>query len=402
MFDARLIKMKKIICICFVLASLLSCNSAKQAQKKMAMGNYEQAIDIAIRHLQRNQTRSNSQDQMLILQEAFSKLKVRDRKRIKFLEREKNDANIIEIYNTYQKLDRIQNRISPLLPLYHEGLAKNINFDFTDYSTSILEAQDELVAFYYNEATLLLNSREKFSARKAFEDLQALQQLRPNYRNTNQLIEDALFLGTDFVIVSVENQTGFVIPEQLQEEILDFNTYGLNDKWTQYHTTTEPGLDYDFGLLIDFTNFNFSPDQLRERELQLKEQVVDGWRYKTDSRGNYVTDENGNKIKEDILVDVEGILLESIQRKSVMAEANVIYQDLKANQRINSFPLVSEFIFENVFGTFQGDARVLSDEQRQLVKNSAVPFPSNERMLIDASQEIKSQLKSILNRHKLR
>ena len=155
MFGARLIKMKKIICICFVLVSLASCNSAKQAQKKMAMGNYEQAIDIAIRHLQRNQTRSNSQEQMLILQEAFSKLKVRDKKRIKFLNREKNDANIIEIYNTYQKLERIQNRITPLLPLYHEGLSKNIEFDFTDYSTSILEAQDELVEFYYNEANLL-------------------------------------------------------------------------------------------------------------------------------------------------------------------------------------------------------------------------------------------------------
>ncbi|GGE19475.1 hypothetical protein GCM10010831_20740 [Psychroflexus salis] len=366
------------------------------------MGNYEQAIDIAINHLQRDQTRSRGQEQILILQEAFTKLTVRDKKRIRFLEREKNDANIIEIYNTYQKLDRIQNRIQPLLPLYHQGLATKVEFNFTDYSSAILEAQDELVEFYYQEANMLLNSREKFSARQAFDDLQELQSIRPNYKNTVKLIDEAYFLGTDFVIVSIENQTGFVIPQQLQDVITDFNTYGLNDKWTQYHTNLETDLDYDFGLLIDFTNFNFSPDQLREREIQLQDEIVDGWKYKTDARGNYIKDDEGNRIKEDIYVEVEGVLIKSVQRKAVMVEARVIYQDLKANQQINSFPLASEFIFENVFASFQGDARVLNDEERQLLQNRAVPFPSNERMLIDASEEIKVNLKSILNRNKLR
>ena len=394
--------MKKILLLCTVLLVLVSCNSAKKAQKKIAMGNYEQAIDIAINHLQRDQTRSRGQEQILILQEAFTKLTVRDKKRIRFLEREKNDANIIEIYNTYQKLDRIQNRIQPLLPLYHQGLATNVEFNFTDYSSAILEAQDELVEFYYQEANMLLNSREKFSARQAFDDLQELQSIRPNYKNTVKLIDEAYFLGTDFVIVSIENQTGFVIPQQLQDVITDFNTYGLNDKWTQYHTNLETDLDYDFGLLIDFTNFNFSPDQLREREIQLQDEIVDGWKYKTDARGNYIKDDEGNRIKEDIYVEVEGVLIKSVQRKAVMVEARVIYQDLKANQQINSFPLASEFIFENVFASFQGDARVLNDEERQLLQNRAVPFPSNERMLIDASEEIKANLKSILNRNKLR
>ena len=394
--------MKKILLLCTVLLVLASCNSAKKAQKKIAMGNYEQAIDIAINHLQRDQTRSRGQEQILILQEAFTKLTVRDKKRIRFLEREKNDANIIEIYNTYQKLDRIQNRIQPLLPLYHQGLATNVEFNFTDYSSAILEAQDELVEFYYQEANMLLNSREKFSARQAFDDLQELQSIRPNYKNTVKLIDEAYFLGTDFVIVSIENQTGFVIPQQLQDVITDFNTYGLNDKWTQYHTNLETDLDYDFGLLIDFTNFNFSPDQLREREIQLQDEIVDGWKYKTDARGNYIKDDEGNRIKEDIYVEVEGVLIKSVQRKAVMVEARVIYQDLKANQQINSFPLASEFIFENVFASFQGDARVLNDEERQLLQNRAVPFPSNERMLIDASEEIKANLKSILNRNKLR
>lgn len=394
--------MKKITYLLIGLLTLAACNSAKQAQRNLAMGNYEQAIDIAINHLQRDQTRNRGQEQILILQDAFEKIKLRDKKRIRFLEREKNASNSVEIYDTYLKLDRIQNRIQPLLPLYHEELGKNVDFEFTDYASDILTAQDNLVEFYYNEAIALLNTEEKFSARTAYDDLQEVERIRPNYKDTRQLMDEAYFMGTDFVIATIQNQTGFVIPAQVQEVLTDFNTYGLDDKWTVYHTNKEPNLDYDFGLVINFVNFEFSPDQLREREMQLKEEVIDGWQYKKDARGNYILDDEGDKIKEDILVDAEGVMLQSIQRKAVAVEARVIFQDLKANQTINTIPLASEFIFENIFAQFQGDRRVLSDEQKQMLKNRAVPFPSNERMLIDASEDVKAKLKSIIQRNRLR
>jgi hypothetical protein len=64
--------------------------------------------------------------------------------------------------------------------------------------------------------------------------------------------------------------------------------------------------------------------------------------------------------------------------------------------------LVSEFVFENLYGQFQGDARVLNDDQKQWLRNRAVPFPSNERMLIDASEEVKAQLKGIIKRNQIR
>lgn len=394
--------MKKILYFSILCLVVFGCNSAKKAQRNLMMGNFEQAIEIAINHLQRDQTRSRSQEQMLILQDAFAKLTEREQKRIRFLEREKNQANSVEIYNTYLNLDRIQNQISPLLPLYHEGLGKQINFQMEDYSSEILQAQDEVVNYYYKEAIALLNAEDKFSARKAFDDLQKLERIRPNYKDTRVLTDEAYFIGTDFVLVQVQNQTPFVVPQQLQEALTDFNTFGLDDKWTAYHQQAEAQLDYDYEININFINFAFSPDQLREREISLKEQVVDGWRYKTDARGNYITDDKGNKIKEDILVEAEGILLQSIQMKSVAVEAKVIYADVKANRQLNSFPLVSEFVFENNYGQFQGDARVLSDEQRLLLKNRPVPFPSNERMLIDASQDIKERLKTIIKRNRIR
>lgn len=381
---------------------LFSCNSSKRAQRQMLSGNFEQAIDISVSNLQRNTTNRRAQDQMLLLEEAFSKMQLRDKRRVKFLEKEKLPVNNVEIYRIYERLNRTQERITPLFPLYHEGQRREMNFQINDYTNQIIEARDNVAAYFYQEALELLSYGDKLSARKAHEDLVELESIRPNYKNTRELINDAFFMGTNFVLVSITNSTNFVIPQPVQELLLDFNTFGLDDRWTQYHNEQEQGLDYDYGIRIEFMNFLFSPDMLREREVKLEEEVVDGWRYAKDARGNFILDEKGNKVKEDIYKTVDGTLFETIQQKSVAIEARIIYRDFRTNQNINTFPLASEFIFENVFGSFHGDARVLTDEQKRLIKNRGVAFPPNERMLIDAGEQIKQNLRTIIYRNRIR
>lgn len=392
--------MKKILLLVGIIL-LASCNSAKRAQRELSTGNYVKSINIAVNQLQRNKTNRRAQQQMLILEEGFQKLKQRDKKRIKFLQRENVASNSVEIHDLYVQLNEIQNKIRPLLPLQNESQSRQMQFEFLDLDQKIIEARDQMLTYLYDEANLLLNTGDKFSAREAFEDLQRIEQLRPNFKDTRQMLNEAKLMGTDFVLVTLINTTDFVIPNRVQNMLLDFNTYGLADQWTAYHTERQQNLDYDYGIRIQFTDFVFSPDRLREREINLEEEVVDGWEYKKDSRGAYVRDEDGNRIKVNNYVTVSGLLLESLQQKSVAVQAQVIYRDIKARQNINSFPLASEFVFENISAVFQGDARVLSDEDKVILNNRPVPFPSNEQMLIDAGEEIKQNLKDILVRNKL-
>lgn len=393
---------KKYISYLLICFFILSCSSSRRAERQVLLGNFEQAIDIAISNLQRNKTNRRAQQQMLILEDAFAKMKIRDKNRIKFLEKERLPVNTVEIYRTYEKLNTIQDRIRPLLPLYNNNLGRDMNFQMTDLSRQIIEARDNVAEYFYQEALELLSYGDKMSARKAYEDLTELESIRPNYKNTRELLNEAFLMGTDFVLVSIVNGTDFVIPRPVQELLLDFNTFGLNDRWTQYHAEEERGLDYDYGIRIEFMNFLFSPDMLREREVKLEDEVVDGWEYQRDARGNFVLDDKGERIRVNNYVKVSGILYKSIQQKSVAVEARVIYRDLKLGQNINTFPLASEFIFENVFGSFQGDARVLNDDEKRIIRNAGVPFPSNERMLIDAGEEIKQNLRNIIYRNRIR
>lgn len=394
--------MKKYISYVLVSLFILSCSSTRRAERQVLSGNFEQAIDIAISNLQRNKSNRRAQQQMLILEDAYAKMKMRDKNRIKFLERERLPVNTVEIYRTYEKLNTTQERIRPLLPLYNTDQGREMNFQMTDYSFQIIQARDNVAEYFYQEALELLSYGDKMSARKAYEDLTELESIRPNYKNTRELLNEAFLMGTDFVLVSIVNATDFVIPRPVQELLLDFNTFGLNDRWTQYHAEEEQGLDYDYGIRIEFMNFLFSPDMLREREVKLEDEVVDGWEYQKDARGNFVLDDKGERIRVNNYVNVSGILYKSIQQKSVAVEARVIYRDLKLGQNINTFPLASEFVFENVFGSFQGDARVLNDDEKRIIRNAGVPFPSNERMLIDAGEEIKQNLRNIIYRNRIR
>ena len=96
----------------------LSCSSVKTTQKALNYGNYDEAINIAVKNLRNNKTKKSNQPYILMLKDAFKKVTLRDLDRIQFLTKQGDDSNLEEIYNLYSNLNRRQDLIKPLLPLY--------------------------------------------------------------------------------------------------------------------------------------------------------------------------------------------------------------------------------------------------------------------------------------------
>ena len=68
-----------------------------------------------------------------------------------------------------------------------------------------------------------------------------------------QLIDDAKFKGSDYISVYTKNETNMIIPARLQNDLLDFSTLGMNDKWTVYNSNKQKGINYNrqyYQLLI--------------------------------------------------------------------------------------------------------------------------------------------------------
>ncbi len=391
--------MKHILLVLGFLA-LTSCNSFKKAQRAANSGNYIEAMNRSISQLQRNKFNNKGRAYATLLKQSFENYRTISLERIRFLERETLVDNSKPVYENYVRLQNFQNRIRPLLPL-EDVNRQPIDFEFYDFTENILVEKENYANYLYTKANDLIRTNDKMDSRLAYNSLVELEQLAPNFRNANNLKRQAYLNGVDYVLVSLHNDSNQVIPKQVEDRLLNFNTMNLDNLWTEFHVNARNDVNYDLAVDINFMELLFSPERLLERQVNLDRDVVDGWRYKKDRNGDFILDRRGNRIKEDVIINARGSLFETIQSKEVQVTAEVNYFDLNTDQKINSYPLESLFVFENRFASFEGNEKVLNEDEIFMLNNGPVPYPPNEKMINDASEEIKAKLKVILSRQLL-
>lgn len=389
--------MKNFTIITVLFLVLSSCVGRKQIEKQLNTGNYDQAINNALKKLETNKNVKRKQDYVYMLREAYYKVVEDNLYRIDQLIKDGNPEYYQDIFNIYRQLDSRQNSIKSVLPLHLNG--KEVKFKFNNYTSNIVAYKNKVSDYKYKQAKQLLATNAKYDARQAYTLLEDIEAINPNFKDIRELMDQAHFIGTDFVLVAVKNETNQIVPTRLEDDLLNLDTYGLNNKfWTSYHSTPLSDISYDYSMDLELKRINISPEHVYEKQ-QLRElEVVDGWEYVLDENGNVAKDSLGNDIKQDKIVTVRARFFEIQQVKSTQVIGKVVFTDLKQNQILESFPIDSEFIFENFYGRVNGDRRALNEDDIQLLGNRAVPFPSNEQMVFDTGEDLKLKLKDIIRR----
>lgn len=393
--------MKKTILLLSVLFIIISCG-VRQTRESIASGDYDTAILNAVESLTNRKDAKGKQDYVYLLEEANAKANERDLRNIDAWFKDSNPKNLEQIYDAYVALNNRQELIRPLLPLKLLKENRNARFDFNDYTDQIVSSKNTLAKHLYDNSKALLATKDKMSFRRAYDDLVYLNQLTPNYKDVFELTESAKLKGTDFVNVYTKNESNMVIPVRLQNDLLDFSTFGLNDKWTVYHANKVKGIDYDYGLIVNFRQINISPEQIKEKEFYKEKQIADGKKALLNEAGQLVKDDKGNVVMVDNLKTIKVQIFESRQFKATQVTAKVDYLDFRNNQLIETFPLASEFVFENIYSKYSGDRRASDDNYLSYFDKREVPFPSNEQMVYDAGQDLKAKLKDIIVRNGFR
>ena len=395
--------MKKITLLFSSLAlTLASCGGVKTTQSLLSDGDYDSAIYRSVEALKTKKESKGKQDFVYLLEEAFAKAKDRDLRNIELWTKEANPANTEKIYNTYIQLNNRQEKIRPLLPLPLLKQGENASFAFENYSDEIVNSKNDFSNYLYNNAVALMKSKNKLDYRAAFDDLSYLEKLNPGFKNTQKLMDEAYAKGIDYVDVYARNETNMIIPKTLQEDLLDFKTYGLNDKWTVYHNGRVKNTTYDYSLIINFKQIVISPEQIKEKQFIKEKQIKTGQKTVIDDKGKPVLDSNGKEVKVDVFKTVQANIYEFRQFKSCQVTAKIDYVDAKTNQLTQSFPLTSEFVFENIYSTYKGDKNACEDNYIAYFSKKAVPFPNNEQMVYDTGEDVKKRLKTIINQNKFR
>src|SRR5690554_1695524 len=168
-----------LICIAFL---VLSCNSVKRTQKMLSRGDYDQAISLAVKKLQKDKTAKEYDSHIGLLEEAFSKATEENLRRLVILKKESRPTNAREIYYIYLDLRARQELIRPLLPLYSQGMGRKANFDLVDYGNDFLAAKDNYVKSLYREANMYMERNTKLDFRSAYNVLCELDEIQPHYK----------------------------------------------------------------------------------------------------------------------------------------------------------------------------------------------------------------------------
>jgi hypothetical protein len=377
---------------------LASCASP---MKLVETGNYDQAIELAVKKLAGKKTKKTKY--VMALEDAFYKTTTRDMAFADQLKKEGRPENWQKINDIYKKIRRRQDKIKPLLPLIDKDGIK-ADFRFVKVEGLELESKEKAATFLYEDARRLLTlakEGDKMAAREAYTQLEKIKRYYTSFRDRTQLMNLAQELGTSYILFQMTNNAPVVLPLGFEREITRMSVNDLNSRWKEYHTRQQSEIEYDYKVVMNITAIQVSPGVVQERQYVDDREIEDGFDYVLDENGNVKKDTAGNDIKVPRIVVIRAEVLETYQNKAANVSGQLEYIDLRQNQIINTDRIAVEAIFENYAATFRGDDRALSKESKQRIGNRPLPFPENEDLLFTAAEQLKPVIKEKIARARI-
>ncbi len=370
-----------------------SCNNAK---KSLYSGDYDSSINKAVKKLRKKQV---NEKYVLILEQAYNKANARDLEYIRRLKTEGSPHNWEKIYKLYADLVKRQEKIRPITPLYYPN-NKKAHLPFGNYSQELATAKHKAAEYLYANANQLLSTNRKEQARLAYDKLNRLNRLYPNFRDTDRQLNKAKILGTNYVLLKIANHSGFPLPVSFANNLTSVNRNRLNDDWLDFHTNENPHYAYDYDVVINIQQVNITPESVKENNFSKVKEVEKGWEYVLDDKGNVRKDSLGNDIKIPKLVSVVCNIQEVIQRKETNIIGSVDYFNRNTRQLLGTYPIAANAEFRNHYAITDGNEKALTDELRDVAKNRPLPFPQNIDMVMDAGNSLKKAVNDVLCKRK--
>lgn len=377
--------MKNLIYIGLSLSLSLNLVSCASVDKMVERGDYDDAIRLATKKLA---GKKKKEEYVIALEKGFEKITRQDMASIDARSTSNRAEDWESIIRTARNIESRQDRIEPLLPLVSEN-GYRAKFTFIQTDKIINEAKDKLVSLYENRLIELVKAARagnKSSAREAYDLLNHMRSINGDYVRP-ELKEEMRQLGINQIIIAVENNSQAFIPNSVMDELMANDFSRNNGDWNRFYLSDVDGLEPDFSIKLKIQEIYVTPDAGQERRADYSKEIVDGWEYVLDARGNVLKDSLGNDVKRDKLVRVNATILELAQSKRALLRSRVEIVNEHTGQQICSENIEVEEIFSHVARNIIGDDRALEPAMRTRIQ--PLPFPSESDLIRDAFRGLK-------------
>ena len=385
--------MRQLLYVVIVGLLMAGCGSSK---KQLQKGNYDAAIQKAVKKLMRN---PNSEDDIEILTRSFKLANAQNQERIKYLKMEGKAESWEEIAQSYQRLKWRQEMIRPVMPLELNG--QTVHLDYVDYNNELIEAKHRAAEFFFAHGQKLMNNNNKDSYRQAWYEFSKVKDYWGDYENIDNLLMETRYLGMSRALVTIENMTVIRLSPEFKDDLLAINPQDLNSEWVEYYTRAlDEEVQYDYQIKIILRTMDVSPDQIKETDRLEKRTVEDGFQYALDQNGNVMKDTTGNDIKIIKYKDLSCTVIETGMNKSSHIEGTVEIYQVNPIKLLRKDPIGADSHFEHYSARAIGDVEALSEESLRMVDTEPVPFPSDGEMIMRCSESMKMAIRGITQRNR--
>jgi hypothetical protein len=379
----------KIILQVVIIAMLFS--ACKSSSKQLERGDYDAAIQKSARKIKRNPAKNF--DEAFVFNDAYNMANQRDEDAILRLKTKGDPSLWAQIYQTYIKMNKRQDLAISLPPVGIEFTEKN-------YTPDINNAKFKAAAYAYAKGEELLKLDNRFDARKAHARFLEVKRYESNYKEVDNRLAEAKFLGMTNVFFRIEDHSRVVAPRGLIEEVQRINMDGLNEKWKNYETDVDTNKIYHYSIFLNLKVIDVSPEALKQSAITETKEVEDGFDYALDANGNVEKDTLGNDVKVVRYKTIRCLIKDFHQHKTARISGTIDYIDNFSNKVLKSEPITSDAVFEHHYAVAHGDLNALKPETTERLGFQPLPFPSDESLVLQAGDVLKNMTKEIIYRNK--
>jgi len=339
---------------------LFSCKTAKKMYQK---GNYDEAVELAAKKLQKKPNDAATID---ILQNAY-RFAVEDHEAtIRNNSNTNNDLKYEWNYSEYLQLQRLYEAIRRV-PSVFDAVHP------TAYSSYVATYQEEAGNVRYDRGLALMENNTKSSSRQGYYEFSRALQLKPGDLTITQRLNEAYEIGATNVVVLPIVQSGF------QQSSYNYGIVNFDNNILGYLKSSNGNLFVRYYAPAEADNLNIRTDQV----VEMRFSHIDINRYRDQC--------NTREVSKQVVVKETVIRPDSIVREyaTVKAKINTTRRTLQSNgllqvtvrdytgQWLWSDTYRGDYNWSTEFSSWTGDARALTDDDKKLCDGHE-QFPPGE------------------------
>lgn len=275
-----------------------------------------------------------------------------------------------DVSTTYTRLDKRQEIIRKL----PENTVQQSGIQFTDYKKELEESQYKATAYLYAHGRKLLESGNPTDARQAYVELVKAASLNNSYKDADKLIRMAILKGATNMEFEMHNMTGKLVSSSMINRL---SVVIWEFKKARYGQEKPEKEDNSFAFIIRVVldDLQIGNDKVRDLQYQEERDIY---------RDGQVVD------------TIRCVIQETRQLKKAMLAGSLEYVDKQTGRIIDRIPVKVESVFTNAYATLQGNPDAAGDDTRELLKARKAAYPTNEQMILDATEEFARKASEII------